>query len=178
MTKLQIDEGTARFWTAIFGGITALSLIAAGGYSLFQYWESQKKEIEGRAKDRATLQLQIAATQFAAKQAFANKHLELCAQASGDAGTISATKDPKKRIEAIDDFWRLYWGPLGIVEGVEVERRMVAFGECLGGDCTPALKSLSLDIAHACRKEVEKNFELSLPDVPNRIERSEVKDHK
>jgi hypothetical protein len=31
----------------------------------------------------------------------------------------------------IREFWRLYWGPLGMVEGPDVERAMVAFGRAI-----------------------------------------------
>jgi hypothetical protein len=167
MPNLEIAEGTGRFWAAVFGGITALSLVAAGSYSLVQYWDAQKRYVDDRAKDRATLQLEVAATRMSARQAFANRHLELCAEASAAAATISTTQDQKKRAGATDDFRRLYWGPLGIVEDREVATQMVMFGECLDGECGGStLRSLSLAIAHACRHEVEKNFEVNLPDVP------------
>jgi hypothetical protein len=135
---------------------------------------------ESHDKDRATLQLQIATTSLAAKQAFNSKHLELCAQATGDAGTIATTRDKSKLRLAEDDFWRLYWGPLGIVEESEVERAMVAFGECLNDRegkndlhfrfaCNGApLTKFALDLAQACRSEVSKDFQLDLPSVPPR----------
>jgi hypothetical protein len=175
-----MGEGAARFWTAIFGGITAVGLIAAGIYTLVQYLNARQAERESHDKDRATLQLQIATTSLAAKQAFNGKRLELCAQATGDAGTIATSRDKSKLRLAKDDFWRLYWGPLGIVEETEVARAMVAFGRCLDDregkndlryrfacDGTP-LTSLALDLAHACRSEVSKDFQLDLPSVPLR----------
>jgi len=176
MPRFALDEAGARFWTALFGGITALSLIAAGVFSLSQYFDSREKERESREKDRTMLQLQTAATQFAARQAFANKHLELCSQASAAAGTIATSKDEKRKTAAINDFWQLYWGPLGIVENRDVSRSMIAFGECLGGNCGgESLTTFSLDIAHQCRRDVEKNFELNLPDLDNKQERSTSK---
>ena len=155
-----MDEGTARFWTTIFGGITALGLVAGGLYSLVQYLDS-------REKDRQTLALQIAVSRLAARQTFNNSHLDLCTQAASAAGTIATGMDQQKVRAATDDFWRLYWGPLGIVEGGDVAREMVLFGECLQQKCE-GKKSLALQIAHACRTEVEKDFELSLPSIPAR----------
>jgi len=107
INKPSMGEGTARFWTAVFGGITAVGLVAAGVYTLFQYIDSKEKDRESRDKDRTALQLQIATTSFAAKQAFNSKHLELCAQATGDAGTIATSKDKGQLRLARDDFWRL-----------------------------------------------------------------------
>src|SRR5277367_2958809 len=112
INKPSMDEGTARFWSAVFGGITAVGLVAAGIYTLFQYIDAKEKDRESRDKDRTALQLQVATTSFAAKQAFNSKHLELCAQATGDAGTIATSKDKGQLRLAKDDFWRLYWGPL------------------------------------------------------------------
>lgn len=170
INKPSMGEGAARFWTAVFGGVTALGLVAAGIYTLFQFIDAKDKDRESRDKDRAALQLQIATTSFAAKQAFNGKHLELCAQAVGDAGTIATSKDESKLRSAKDDFWRLYWGPLGIVEESEVASAMVRFGKCLerGKGCDSPLTGLALSLAHACRSEVSKDFQLDLPTVPDR----------
>jgi hypothetical protein len=168
LNKPSMGEGAARFWTALFGGVTAVGLVAAGIYTLFQYIDLKDKERQDREKDRATLQLQIATTAFSAKQAFSSKHLELCSQASGDAGIIATSKDQTKQRSAKEDFWRLYWGPLGIVEESAVATAMVAFGKCLDGHCDKPITSLSLNLAHACRAEAANDFQLDLPPVPNR----------
>ena len=168
-SKLSMSEGVARFWTTVFAGVTAVSLIAAGLYSLVQYFDAKDRERESRDKDRAALQLQVQATALAAKQAFHNKHLELCAEATIAASTIATTKDESRKRAALDDFWRLYWGPLGIVEDSEVEGAMVAFGECLEGNCgerPPRLRAL--DLARACRVEVSRDFQVKLQALPER----------
>jgi hypothetical protein len=157
----SMGVGPSRFWAAVFGGITAIGLVAAGIYTLFQYFDAKEK-------DRATLQLQIATTELAAKQAFNSKHLELCAQAAGDAGTLATSKDESKKRLAKDDFWQLYWGPLGIVEDSEVASAMVSFGHCLEGTCDQPIEFQALKLAHACRAEVSKDFQIDLPAVPNR----------
>jgi len=162
LNKLSLDEGAARFWTAVFGGITAIGLVGAGIYTLIQYFDAKER-------DRVTLQVQLITAALAAKQGFNTKHLELCTQAAGAAGTIASSKDPNKRRLAEDDFWQLYWGPLGIVEQSGVASAMVAFGECLQGKCTDrSPTSLALDIAHACRAEVSQDFQIDLPNVPER----------
>lgn len=176
INKPTMGEGAARFWTVVFGGITAIGLIAAGVYTLIQYLDAKEKDRESREKDRATLKLQIATTALAAKQAFNSKHLELCAQAAGAAGTIATSRDGSKKRLAEDDFWRLYWGPLGIVEESEVASAMIAFGHCLEGPCTDrAPKFLALDLAHACRAEVSKDFQLNLPTLSERPSAARVK---
>jgi hypothetical protein len=64
-----------------------------------------------------------------AKKPYYSKYLELCSDASAAAGTIATTKDPKKKQVATADFWRLYWGPMGLVERGGVTGAMVAFGK-------------------------------------------------
>jgi hypothetical protein len=48
---------------------------------------------------------------------------------------VRAASDPKKSIKDVmayeREFWRLYWGPLGMVEGPQVESAMIAFGRAL-----------------------------------------------
>ena len=109
--KPAMSEGSARFWTTLFGGITAIGLIAGGIYTIFQYFDLKQNEAESRIKDRAALQMQIATATLSAKQAFSGKHLELCAEAAAAAGTIATSKDKNKKRLAEDDFWQLYWGP-------------------------------------------------------------------
>src|SRR5580700_10817375 len=101
--KSTMDEGTARFWTTIFAGITAFGLVAGGLYSLVQYLDSKKRDLEAREKDRQTLEVQIAVSRLAARQTFNNSHLDLCTQAAGAAGTIATSTDPQKVRAATDD---------------------------------------------------------------------------
>lgn len=156
-----MNENQARMWTTIFGGITALGLIAGGIYTIVEYFDSKEK-------DRTALSMQIANATLAAKQSFHDKHLSLCIDATGASATLATSQDPAKKKMAEDEFWRLYWGPLAVVEENEVARAMVAFGACLKGNCSKDKESLAIDIAHACRTEVSRDFQLDLPTVPDR----------
>jgi hypothetical protein len=157
-----MGEGTARFWSTVFAGFTAISLVLAGVYTLWQY-------ISAKETDRQNIMLQMATATLAAKQSFNSQHLGLCAQAAGDAGTLATSKDKTNRSAAEDDFWRLYWGPLGIVEQTAVANAMVAFGNCLKGQCgNDSQETLALNLAHACRAEVSTDFDLHLTRVPER----------
>jgi hypothetical protein len=166
-----MDEGAARFWTVLFGGLTAISLVAGGIYTIVQYFDAKQKDRDVRETDRATLQLQIDAMTLSARQAFNTRHIELCSRASEDAGVLATSTDPSRLLKAKEDFWSLYWGTLGIVENREVEAAMVGLGNCLTAldqkdkTCAPELRSLSLNLAHACRAEVEKNFQVDLPSL-------------
>ncbi|HWZ43447.1 MAG TPA: hypothetical protein VNW97_08205, partial [Candidatus Saccharimonadales bacterium] len=161
--RITMSEGSARFWGVVFGGITAVGLIAGGAYTLFQFLDSRAKDREAKEKEAATYALQVATAQVEARMPSYSRHLNLCSEAVTYAATIATTKDAKKRKAAEEDFWRLYWGPLGIVEEGEVERAMIAFGKCLNKDCEQSLRTLSLALAHGCRAEVSRHFELNLP---------------
>lgn len=156
-----MSDDTARFWSVVFGGVTAMGLVFGGVYSVIQYFDA-------RAKDSATALLQTAAAQLEAKKPYYSKHLDLCSEASVAAATIATTKDPQKRKAASEDFWRLYWGPLGMVEETKVADAMVAFGKCLQPGCQQRLELLSLALAQSCRAEISQHFDLHLPPPTNK----------
>jgi len=60
---------------------------------------------------------------------FLQKQLELSFMASETASRLATETDPNKWEEARLAFWRLYWGPLSIVEDGMVEAAMVEFGK-------------------------------------------------
>src|SRR4051794_26434518 len=62
------------------------------------------------------------------RQPFLQKQLELCFQATETAGRLASETDPAEWEKARLTFWRLYWGPLSIVEDRAVEGAMVELG--------------------------------------------------
>lgn len=52
MKRLFLDEGAARFWTAVFGGVTAVGLVGARVYSLVQYFDGKARDRENVATHR------------------------------------------------------------------------------------------------------------------------------
>jgi len=61
------------------------------------------------------------------------KQLSLYFEAASAASTIATTADLSERRKAIDAFWRLYYGPLVVVENTVVSGAMKSFGNCLNG---------------------------------------------
>ena len=162
INKPTMDEAASRFWSAIFAAATTIALIGGGIYSLVEYFDSRQKE-------RRTYEFQVKVAEFEARKPFYSKQLDLCLEAAGAAATIAVTKDPKKKQEALENFWRLYWGPLGMVENQGVATAMVSYGQCLNGSCDgKRLEFLSLDIAHSCRNAISSTWELDLPTVQDR----------
>ncbi len=157
ISKPTMSEDAARFWTALFALLTTFGVIGGGIYSVLQYLK--------------TYQLQVEVAQFEAKKPFYAQYLELCSEASSAAATIATTSDREKKLQATDDFWRLYWGPLATVEDKGVEGAMVEFGKCVkrrSEGCS--LPTLSLDLAKNCRAGMSASWQVTLQTLQNRTE--------
>jgi hypothetical protein len=116
--------------------------------------------------------------QFTAQQRQANrlpflqKQLELCFQATETAGRLASETDPVEWEKARVAFWRLYWGPLSIVENRAVESAMVDLGRLVPDRPDPSIKlpmtslgPASYDLAHAARDLVLSSWQVDLPDL-------------
>jgi hypothetical protein len=101
-------------------------------------------------------------------QPFRQKQLDLYIQATEAAGRLASETNEDEWEKARTTFWRLYWGPLCIVEDKDVERRMVELGELVPqeplspdtneedrSNLRASLKSPSLRLARAARGETE-----------------------
>ena len=162
ITGPTMTEEASRFWTAVFAAITSFGLVAGGLYTIKQYFDARDKE-------RQTYEFQVKVAQAEAKKPFFTKHLELCTDASSAAATIATTKNEKLRIKAIEDFHRLYAGPLIIVENGQLSNSMATFEGCLTGTkqgCdADTIYWLAVQIATSCRAEESANWDLGLVPV-------------
>jgi len=109
------------------------------------------------------------------RQPFLQKQLELCFQATETAGRLATETDPVKWEDARQTFWRLYWGPLSIVEDQAVESAMVELGKLVPAQpvTAPKLPMSDLDIAtynlaHAVRNLVLTSWRVDLPALEER----------
>ena len=113
--------------------------------------------------------------QFAVQQAQSNRvpflteQLRLAFEASDTAARLATETDAAEWEAARQNFWRLYWGPLGIVEDRAVEAAMVALGGVVprepGTPALPmrALEQPSLRLAHAARHLILDSWRVELP---------------
>lgn len=159
MAKRSLTEDEARFWSTLFGGITAMGLVFGGIYSLVQF-------LDTRSAAESNLKLQLANAEFEAKKPFFQRQLELCELAASDAAVLSTQEGrPKADIQKTrEDFDRLYWGPLGIVEDQNVESMMIQTRSCLDGECDndAARQQYALKLAHACRDLISQSWKIGL----------------
>lgn len=104
------------------------------------------------------------------KKYFFEKRLDLCFEAVDTAGRLASERDPIKWEEARLKSWRLYWGPLSIVEDRSVEANMVALGQIVPQDSVAlpklpmtSLQPLAYGLAHAARKLVLVSWGIQMP---------------
>jgi hypothetical protein len=104
---------------------------------------------------------------------FLTKQLELGFQAADAAARLATETDPAEWEKARTTFWRLYWGPLSVVEDREVEAAMVTFGKLIPQGPVPdlplqALQRPSLDLAHTVRDLILASWNVDLPPLQGR----------
>lgn len=114
--------------------------------------------------------------QFAEKTAQSNREpflktqLELCLEASNSAAKLATETDSAEWEKARKTFWRLYWGPLGMVEDRDVAAAMVELGKMVPKQPVaaseeipkPELEVLSLRLAHATRDLILDSWNVTL----------------
>jgi hypothetical protein len=111
------------------------------------------------------------------RRPFLEEQLKLCFQATEAAARLASEVDAVEWEKARLCFWRLYWGPLSIVEDREVEGAMFAFGDLLREKPVsnptlpmPDLEQPSLRLAHAARHLILTSWKIRLPELENKSE--------
>jgi hypothetical protein len=145
--------------------ITVLVTLAGFGFGIYQYRAQQRANRDAQAeqsrKDREAREIQSKKETEAAQREFMKpllqNQLSIYLQASAAAATISRSTDLVERKKAINDFWRLYEGPLIMVESKEVSSAMVAFGNCL--DKTESCDEAEIsDRSHALASRMQESI--------------------
>lgn len=105
------------------------------------------------------------------------KQLQLYEQATSAAALLASSEDEAAWQAALQDFWRLYLGPLCLVEDRAVEQAMVEMGALLGEASfataeREALQNAALTLAVACRESVRRDWRMPLQELS--IKRSQT----
>lgn len=106
------------------------------------------------------------------RRPFLEKQLEMAFAASDAAAILATETDPVEWEKSRKLFWKLYWGPLGIVEDKAVERAMVELGKIVPSEPQAAptlpmreLEDPSLRLAHQVRNLVLRSWDVKLPEL-------------
>jgi hypothetical protein len=155
--------------------ISVLVTVAGFGFGIYQYRaqqiqnrESQERlaRQESEARERqAVTDKEHAQREF--MKPLLDKQLSLYFEASATAATIVKTTDEAERKKAINNFWRLYYGPLVMVESQGVSGAMKSFGFCLDGteQCDENdLQERALALATSLQKALLNSWNLKPED--------------
>ena len=145
--------------------ITVLLTVGGFCFGIYQYRAQQRANREANAeqsrRDREAREIQSKRDTENAQREFMKpllqNQLSLYLQTSAAAATIARSGDPNERKKAINDFWRLYEGPLIMVESKEVSGAMVRFGQCLDGTETCDEAEIS-DRCHSIASRMQESL--------------------
>ena len=125
--------------------VSTLVAVATFAWGVIQFTASQAQQAETR--------------RIEATKPFLERQLAMYTEATRLASTIATTSDEKKKAEALDRYWSLYWGELALVEDARVEGAMVKFGEALNAKADPEkIRNLALALAHTCRDSLAASW--------------------
>lgn len=155
--------------------LTVLLTVAGFGFGIYQYRAQQKENLKKQsdqsnneiAAREAQAQKDTETAQREFMKPLLQKQLSLYFEASESVATIANTTDAAERSRAINTFWRLYQGPLIVVESKEASSAMAEFGNCLRGtrDCDKAeLNRPSLALSSRVQESVLASWKANPED--------------
>lgn len=128
--------------------------VSTFAWGVYQFSVGQKAQAETR--------------RIEASKPFLEHQLAMYKEASRLASTIATTADEKKKAEALDRYWSLYWGELALVEDARVEGAMVRFGEALKAKADArTVQLLALNLAHECRNSLAVSWGVPAWESPH-----------
>jgi hypothetical protein len=165
--KAELD----RMRPSVWDGIQRLSpllgsalAVAAFVFGVFQYLEQQDRELATRENELAR---QAAARDQEFMKPLWERELATYFLTSETVATIVKTTDAVERRAAVDQFWRLYAGPLIILETRALSSAMVSFGTCLEGtqSCSgQQLHDRGLAVSSAIQEAIQEHADLRLSE--------------
>jgi hypothetical protein len=144
--------------------IGSLLAIAAFMFGVVQYVDQQERALATREDE---LRRQVAARDQDFMRPLWERELATYFMASETVATIASAADPDTRRTAEEQFWRLYRGPLVILETKALSGAMVAFGRCLDGSETCSRTQLherALAVSSAIQLAIQEHAELRLSE--------------
>ncbi len=153
--KSKWDERVSRYIPLI----SVLVTVAGFTFGVYQFRVQHKANLDAQ-KENARLNDELSKREFA-KPLF-EKQFALYLEATEATATIGNSTDLVERKVAEKKFWRLYHGPLAVVESKDVSGAMSAFGDCLDGTvkgCNDVrLQELSLVLATKAQKSITRDW--------------------
>ncbi len=145
--------------------LTVFGAVASFLWGVFVWDSNQKSQRESLLRESQ----RVAATRkIEATKPFLDLQLELYQEAVRLASVISTSDQSPTRIKDIQSLMRLYWGKLAMVENREVEGAMVALRNAIeAGEPNEVLQNKTLDLAHACRRSLDRSWGINAWTKPD-----------
>jgi hypothetical protein len=105
----DMDEPRYRFWDTVIKALTALGLMFAGGWTVWQYFENAR---------------------FEAYKPFATKQLEIYIDVARAAANVAEPGTPEEAIKSKRELDTIVNGPLPLVEEQNVNDAVNKFYDC------------------------------------------------
>jgi hypothetical protein len=133
-----ISEDWARTIGCITSAVTTLAIVVGGGWTLYQYLDNRKYQLE--------------TARFESIKPMYEQRLRLYIEVTSAAGIIASNKNEADVAKAREEFLKLYYGPIGLVEDGQVSFATRDFAACLadGPKCESQMTSLSTKLTRAC----------------------------
>ena len=162
LTRMRpnVWDGIQRL-SPLLGGVLA---VAAFVFGVVQYVDQHQRELATRENELAR---QAAARDQEFMKPLWERELATYFLASETVATIARSADVAKRRSAEEQFWRLYEGPLVILETKALAGAMVSFGKCLDGTerCPEEqLRSRGLAVSSAIQEAIQEHADLRLSE--------------
>jgi hypothetical protein len=158
--------------------LTVIVTVLGFAFTLLQYRVDQQEK-RGAAEEQLTkefkeraesAQRELATEQRQFMKPLLEKQQSLYFEASSATAIIASSSDQRERTQAANTFWRLYWGPLAMVESTDVSGAMKSFGYCLSKEnrCdSDELRHRSLALASALEASMLKTWKANPSDFTN-----------
>ncbi len=153
----ELTEGQGRTIEAYSKAFAVFAGVLAAAWTIWTYTHELQKERDTKEQAGRSLALQ-------ARQPFEAERLRFYEQAVTIAGVLPVS-EPEIRKKAEADFWKLYWGPMVLVEDDEVARAMIELGRCIKDPQCAERETLSLRLGRSCRSSLASVWDVYLPDV-------------
>ena len=156
----SVWEGLQRL-SPLLGGALA---VAAFFFGILQYVDQQDRELATR-QDELVRQAEARDQEF--MKPLWERELATYFLASETVATIATTADAAARRSAEEQFWRLYAGPMVILETKALSGAMVAFGNCLSAaeQCSAGqLRDRGLAVSSAVQQAIQEHADRRLSE--------------
>jgi hypothetical protein len=165
--RAELDRTRPSVWDRIerlsplLGGALA---VAAFLFGVLQYVQQQERELAARNNEVAK---QAAARDQEFMKPLWEREIATYFQASEAVATIATTRDEAVRRTAETEFWKLYHGPLVILETKDLSGAMQAFGNCLAKTevCSDAeIRKRALAVSSAIQAALQEHADRRLSE--------------